>query len=655
MTASIAHRPGPAVRHRRVPSIIASLAALILAVTGVQAVTAGPAAGDHAADLTPLDWNLVTINVLDHNGQLACGGCASKVVLYNDTYEWDGPELRAHNSYDIRVDNGVAVGQVPDGVYSIFASVNGNPAPDYSRISLLVELEVVIEDDTTRTLDARDAVLMAQPEVPESDMQVRAHSFSLCHEEWKLGSYACFPGFDGSGNTLVQKFAFDYYMTPFSAPELRGTYVLEQWTLADPLPLEPVPNMSEGQRYYSPTPERLYKIPLLYEDGVSAADLSERTFTADQFVEVPVHYHADKPGTLIGSSQGVTAPYAGYFPTPKIYFEPGEVTEYHLASDRLIWEKADWLYLNSSSGEGRTVIMRTYDAFPLAEAGVRRETEQLYSAPHRHGAAEANPQYWEVAGSDDFPAAENAVILATMTRGGPGGDEFFAPAFHAWNSGLHRLGGQYGGDLFDTSWRMWNTDTGIELDLRDDYGMSFEGMESGRAAYRLEQTDAYPDWAEPYFRTKPTATTVWTFESERSDAEIAPEYNCTLFPPGDSTVCQVQPLIQLRYELGLDTYNQAPAGQTYTIGIEARHHVEAVDAAMVKTITVQASFDDGRTWETFKARPQRGQDVDEGMFQVRIDHPDLADTNGFVGLRIQATDANGGTVDQYIERAYILK
>lgn len=659
MTFSIVWRTGGRSRRGRSATRLTALLASLL--VGLVLLPTAPAAGDHIWNQPHEDWNELTINIIDHNGQLACDGCAETVNIFEDTSQ------RGNNGLvGFAVNNGVASGRVPDGIYSIFATnVYDRPSLDHSRMSTLVELEVVVEDDTTITLDARDAVLMTQPEVPESDVQVRAHVFSLCHEESLIGNQACSVALDGSGNEYSYKSKVDCYITPFPASELKDTYLLERWILAEPQPLEPVPNL-EKQRNYSPTPEYLYNIQLNYEDGVSAADLSdpsERTFTAGQFVEVPVHYHADKPGTLIETQEVAKAPYGGTQAMPHIFFEPGKVTTYYLASDRLLWERDDSLYYPTERVvRGGPLFMYAFDAFPLDEAGSRRETEHHFQAPHRHGAVEANPRFWEVFRSAGFPlwsVENNAVIPATMIRGGADGNEFLAPAFHAWNSGLHSLG-PYDNELFDTSWRMWNTDTGTELNLsREDLRgggslpMFFGGLEPGRATYRLEQTDVYPDWMEDYFRTKPTATTVWTFESERSDAEIkTPEYTCAGLR---GTVCQVQPMIQLRYEMNLDTYNQAPAGQTHTIGIEAKHHAEAVDAAPVKTITVQVTFDDGQTWAPVKARPQRGPDAEEGMFQVRIDHPALADTSGFVGLRIQATDANGGTIDQTIHCAYMLE
>jgi hypothetical protein len=43
------------------------------------------------------------------------------------------------------------------------------------------------------------------------------------------------------------------------------------------------------------------------------------------------------------------------------------------------------------------------------------------------------------------------------------------------------------------------------------------------------------------------------------------------------------------------------------------------------------------------------------QFQVVLVTPPLDHSSGFVSLRVHAADANGGTVDQTIHRAYFLK
>jgi hypothetical protein len=99
--------------------------------------------------------------------------------------------------------------------------------------------------------------------------------------------------------------------------------------------------------------------------------------------------------------------------------------------------------------------------------------------------------------------------------------------------------------------------------------------------------------------------------------------------------------------------------------IIAGHHSKAIDRAPVTSLAVQASFDDGDTWRDVNVIGRPKETLDTGgflpsaapyqQFQVVLQLPPLHDTNGFVTLRVQARDATGGTIDQMIHRAYILR
>jgi subtilisin family serine protease len=67
--------------------------------------------------------------------------------------------------------------------------------------------------------------------------------------------------------------------------------------------------------------------------------------------------------------------------------------------------------------------------------------------------------------------------------------------------------------------------------------------------------------------------------------------------------------------------------------------------ATVTGLTVDVSFDDGRTWQAAEVSRER----DSGSATVRIDHPRSA---SFASLRARATDSAGNTAEQTIIRAY---
>lgn len=67
---------------------------------------------------------------------------------------------------------------------------------------------------------------------------------------------------------------------------------------------------------------------------------------------------------------------------------------------------------------------------------------------------------------------------------------------------------------------------------------------------------------------------------------------------------------------------------------------------LVTALTVEVSYDDGKTW--LKAPLRRAR----SGWLVSLKHPDAA---GFVSLRASATDSGGSTVTQTVLHAYRLK
>jgi hypothetical protein len=82
-------------------------------------------------------------------------------------------------------------------------------------------------------------------------------------------------------------------------------------------------------------------------------------------------------------------------------------------------------------------------------------------------------------------------------------------------------------------------------------------------------------------------------------------------------------------------------------------------------MTVQASFDAGATWHDAQITGPARDTWDTGgylpsagpnqQFDIVLTIPALHHTDGSVTLRVQAEDANGGTIDQTIHHAYHLK
>ncbi|MEU6073476.1 S8 family serine peptidase [Micromonospora sp. NPDC047074] len=149
-----------------------------------------------------------------------------------------------------------------------------------------------------------------------------------------------------------------------------------------------------------------------------------------------------------------------------------------------------------------------------------------------------------------------------------------------------------------------------------------------RAEYRVALDVARED---AWWTTSTRVNTAWTFHSQQADARHA------------------VPMLSVDYDVDVDLNNRARADSRMDIGLTVRHP-KGLAGPAVRDAKLWVSYDDGATWQS--------ADVDRdrtGQFEATIRHPKLAATNGFVSLRVQATDADGNTVEQTVTRAYQLR
>jgi subtilisin family serine protease len=123
---------------------------------------------------------------------------------------------------------------------------------------------------------------------------------------------------------------------------------------------------------------------------------------------------------------------------------------------------------------------------------------------------------------------------------------------------------------------------------------------------------------------------VWTFRS----AHV----------PGEDVFARL-PLSAVRFAPRLDADNAAAVGRSFQIPVTVQRQPGAPDGK-VTSLTVEVSYDDGKTW--LKAPLRR----DGGGWVAEVKHPDAA---GFVSLRASSTDSGGNTVTQTVVHAYRLK
>ncbi|WP_132194825.1 MULTISPECIES: hypothetical protein [Kribbella] len=104
------------------------------------------------------------------------------------------------------------------------------------------------------------------------------------------------------------------------------------------------------------------------------------------------------------------------------------------------------------------------------------------------------------------------------------------------------------------------------------------------------------------------------------------------------------PVRVVRFTPTLDEANSAPGDRTAIVPVQVLANPGA-PAAKVTSLTVEVSYDDGKTWRREQVRGHGG----DGVIVLR--HP----TGGYVSLRAKAVDSSGSTVEQTIIRAYRLR
>ncbi|MCS7482752.1 S8 family serine peptidase [Umezawaea endophytica] len=158
---------------------------------------------------------------------------------------------------------------------------------------------------------------------------------------------------------------------------------------------------------------------------------------------------------------------------------------------------------------------------------------------------------------------------------------------------------------------------GVKIGESTEPGNLRGDMSSLSASYRVETEATRSGVSE--FSTKVTAA--WTFRSE----EVGPRYTPL-------------PMSIIRFRPDLDRRNTAPANRTFPVPLVVQQNPGA-DNGRVNRITVDVSFDDGKTW---RHAPVIGRSA--------LVHNGPA--GSFASLRAKATDSKGNTVENTVIRAY---
>src|SRR5690606_24207920 len=101
-------------------------------------------------------------------------------------------------------------------------------------------------------------------------------------------------------------------------------------------------------------------------------------------------------------------------------------------------------------------------------------------------------------------------------------------------------------------------------------------------------------------------TTVWEYTSQRpTEDSSSPLQPCLSAAVGDPQRpdCRPEPLIFLRYDLGLDLDDTVPARRPHDITVTGYYQARLGEVPTVVRLTVEASFNGGRSWRQMLTRP----------------------------------------------------
>lgn len=141
-----------------------------------------------------------------------------------------------------------------------------------------------------------------------------------------------------------------------------------------------------------------------------------------------------------------------------------------------------------------------------------------------------------------------------------------------------------------------------------------------------------------------TVNTAWTFWSKQVTVDDqSPNYPCVLTYAGQGVPCKPESVIFLRYDLAVALDNTVRGGQSHKITVTPFYQ-DLTNPPKVTSLTVEMTLD-GTRWRKAPVRPA-GK-----AYTATLQLP----KTGVVGLRVQAKDSSGATVNQTIDKAFKLR
>jgi hypothetical protein len=263
--------------------------------------------------------------------------------------------------------------------------------------------------------------------------------------------------------------------------------------------------------------------------------------------------------------------------------------------------------------------------YRVVESGDQGLRGGMHDDPHTYRPGQHTTERWygavvrpSIPTGDHAPAVRTGDTLAVYVP------EFDDSGAGHWSfaetGGFEHVGDTATAEVYRDGKRIARSDNGA-------WG-TFE-VPAGDADYRLDLTTARvsDDW-----RFAPSTHTSWTFRS------------------GTTTGPVKLPLLQVDYDVPVDARNAVDPARTHTLGLNVRMQ-DGMAAPRGVTLKVETSFDDGRSWTTARTA-RHGAD---GRFTATVARPSHPHRDAYVTLRVTATDADGDSVRQTVDRAYLMR
>ncbi|MGW4966861.1 S8 family serine peptidase [Nonomuraea sp. NPDC004186] len=427
-------------------------------------------------------------------------------------------------------------------------------------------------------------------------------------------------------------------------------------------PTYPIPTMSltaeqgralaalAGRRPVTVTAEGVATTPYLYslmlpEQGRVPADLSYSVRTGD-LQRIEDRFHADRPGSVeLSTSAGMVRParFANTWSMEHTVRAQTTFTEYvGPVSPDVVWTRTNTMNYDEGGDfyNRRALSATAVDIF--ATAGTR--TEPWGIQPRVPGNVVVSDAVLRSGTAQCFPCRTKDTFLSALPIMGPVPNHQEAFAYNANFQG-DKHGGKDELRLYRDGREVPLVEATVVIAIFAIIVPTFTLPET-EAAYRLTDKFHTPNPSQLYAKDVETA---WTFKSKRPTGgmQTTDDGLCLAwFATGKLAPCEPVRRLNLRYDVPLDLDNRLKAGTPHRITVTGYHGSYGTPDAKVRDVKLSVTFDDGAHWTPVRV---------SASGQATVTPPALAATTGAVGLRAQATDAEGNTVEQTVQRAYGLK